>query len=206
MAPIERFRAGSRTTSQRRNQMATGPCIPACSGRKTIGLSYKSAPARCTRSPKAALPRIGTTRPVGTHNQPHRRDGPQYRWLRELLEILEHASNPEEFLEHTKLEMFKDQVFAFTPRGDLINLPAGATPVDFAYAVHSEVGDRCVGSKVNGRMMPLRSELSNGDQVEILTSKAQTPSRRGSGLWYRARPGHEFDGLSACKSANNTSN
>ncbi|MBI2978204.1 MAG: bifunctional (p)ppGpp synthetase/guanosine-3',5'-bis(diphosphate) 3'-pyrophosphohydrolase [Rhodospirillales bacterium] len=102
--------------------------------------------------------------------------GPQYRWLRELLEILEQASGPEEFLEHTKLEMFKDQVFCFTPRGDLINLPRGATPVDFAYAVHSEVGDRCVGAKINGRMMPLRSELRNGDQVEIITSKAQTPS------------------------------
>ncbi len=102
--------------------------------------------------------------------------GPQYRWLRELLDILEHADEPEEFLEHTKLEMFKDQVFCFTPRGDLINLPRGATPVDFGYAVHSEVGDRCVGAKINGRMMPLRSELRNGDQVEIITSKAQTPS------------------------------
>ena len=105
-----------------------------------------------------------------------RRDGPQYRWLRELLEILEHASNPEEFLEHTKLEMFKDQVFAFTPRGELISLPSGSTPVDFAYAVHSEIGDRCVGAKINGRMMPLRTALRNGDQVEIVTSKAQTPS------------------------------
>jgi len=105
-----------------------------------------------------------------------KRDGPQYRWLRELLEILENASNPEEFLEHTKLEMFKDQVFAFTPRGDLISLPSGSTPVDFAYAVHSEVGDRCVGAKINGRMMPLRTSLRNGDQVEIVTSKAQTPS------------------------------
>ena len=104
------------------------------------------------------------------------REGHQYRWLRELLDILEHASNPEEFLEHTKLEMFQDQVFCFTPRGELISLPRGATPVDFAYAVHSEVGDICVGAKINGRMMPLRSELKNGDQVEILTSKAQTPS------------------------------
>jgi len=103
-------------------------------------------------------------------------DGRQYRWLRELLDILEHASNPEEFLEHTKLEMFQDQVFCFTPKGDLIALPRGATPVDFAYAVHSEVGDTCVGAKVNGRIMPLRSPLRNGDQVEILTSKAQTPS------------------------------
>jgi GTP diphosphokinase / guanosine-3',5'-bis(diphosphate) 3'-diphosphatase len=103
-------------------------------------------------------------------------DGKQYRWLRELLDILEHASGPEEFLEHTKLEMFQDQVFCFTPKGDLIALPRGATPVDFAYAVHSQIGDTCVGAKINGRIMPLRSELHNGDQVEIVTSRAQTPS------------------------------
>ncbi len=103
-------------------------------------------------------------------------DGRQYRWLRELLDILEHASNPEEFLEHTKLEMFQDQVFCFTPKGDLIALPRGATPVDFAYAVHSEVGDTCVGAKVNGRIVPLRTDLKNGDQVDILVSKVQTPS------------------------------
>jgi GTP pyrophosphokinase len=103
-------------------------------------------------------------------------DGRQYRWLRELLDILEQASNPEEFLEHTKLEMFQDQVFAFTPKGDLIALPRGATPVDFAYAVHSQIGDTCVGAKINGRLLPLRTELANGDQVEIVTSKAQTPS------------------------------
>ena len=103
-------------------------------------------------------------------------DGRQYRWLRELLEILEHASGPEEFLEHTKLAMFQDQVFCFTPKGDLINLPSGATPVDFAYAVHSEVGDTCVGVKINGRIMPLRTALQNGDQVEIITSRVQTPS------------------------------
>jgi len=103
-------------------------------------------------------------------------DGRQYRWLRELLDILEQASNPEEFLEHTKLEMFQDQVFAFTPKGDLIALPRGATPVDFAYAVHSQIGDTCVGAKINGRLLPLRTELANGDQVDIVTSKAQTPS------------------------------
>ena len=105
-----------------------------------------------------------------------RLDGRQYRWLRELLDILEHAAGPEEFLEHTKLEMFQDQVFCFTPKGDLIALPRGATPVDFAYAVHSQVGDRCVGAKINGRMVPLRTQLQNGDQVEVVTSRSQTPS------------------------------
>lgn len=103
-------------------------------------------------------------------------EGKQYRWLRQLLEILEHAAEPEEFLEHTKLEMFSDQVFCFSPKGDLYALPHGATPVDFAYAVHTEVGNTCVGAKINGRIVPLRSRLRNGDQVEIITSKAQTPS------------------------------
>jgi GTP pyrophosphokinase len=107
---------------------------------------------------------------------PRAPDGRQFRWLRELLDILEHAQRPEEFLEHTKLELYQDQVFCFTPKGDLIALPRGATPVDFAYAVHSQVGDTTVGAKINGRMMPLRSQLQNGDQVEIVTSKAQTPS------------------------------
>ncbi|HVJ55815.1 MAG TPA: bifunctional (p)ppGpp synthetase/guanosine-3',5'-bis(diphosphate) 3'-pyrophosphohydrolase [Aliidongia sp.] len=105
-----------------------------------------------------------------------RTEGKQYAWVRELLDILEHAQNPEEFFENTKLEMYQDQVFCFTPKGDLIALPRGATPVDFAYAVHSQVGDTCVGAKINGRIVPLRTQLSNGDQVEIITSKAQTPS------------------------------
>jgi GTP diphosphokinase / guanosine-3',5'-bis(diphosphate) 3'-diphosphatase len=105
-----------------------------------------------------------------------RTEGRQYRWLRELLDILEHAPDPQEFLEHTKLEMFQDQVFCFTPKGDLIALPRGATPVDFAYAVHSVIGDTCVGAKINGRLAPLRTQLANGDQVEVITSKAQTPS------------------------------
>jgi len=104
--------------------------------------------------------------------------GARYRWIRALLEILENASTPEEFLEHTKLEMFHDQVFCFTPKGDLISLPRGSTPVDFAFAVHTEIGNGCVGAKVNGRLVPLRHQLNNGDQVEILTSDSQIPSPR----------------------------
>src|SRR5476649_851567 len=103
-------------------------------------------------------------------------DAPQYAWLRSLVDILDKAPNAEEFLEHTKLEMFQDQVFCFTPKGKLIALPRGATPIDFAYAVHSQVGDTCVGAKINGRMLPLRTQLANGDQIEIVGSRAQTPS------------------------------
>ncbi len=103
-------------------------------------------------------------------------DGRQYRWLRELLDILEHAASPDEFLEHTKLEMFQDQVFCFTPKGDLIALPRGATPIDFAYAVHSEVGDHLQHAKIDGRVVPLRTRINNGDQVEIVTSPRARPN------------------------------
>jgi GTP pyrophosphokinase len=100
----------------------------------------------------------------------------RFRWVQDLLEILENSSSPGEFLENTKLELYQDQVFCFTPKGQLIQLPRGACPVDFAYAVHSQVGDTCVGAKVNGRLMPLRHELDNGDQVEIMTARGGTPS------------------------------
>jgi len=111
-----------------------------------------------------------------TYKQESVADGSKYRWIRELLEILDHASTSEEFLEHTKLEMFQDQVFCFSPKGDLIVLPQGASPIDFAYAVHTRVGDTCVGAKVNGRLAPFRTQLRTGDQVEIICSDAQTPS------------------------------
>jgi GTP pyrophosphokinase len=103
-------------------------------------------------------------------------EGKSYHWVRQLLDILENSNNPDEFLEHTKLEMFPDQVFCFTPKGEIINLPQGATAIDFAYAVHSEIGDRCIGTRINSKMAPLRTEIRNGDQVEILTSMDGTPS------------------------------
>lgn len=98
-----------------------------------------------------------------------------YQWLRRLVETLLEGSNPEEFLEHTKLELFQDQVFCFTPKGRLIALPRGATPLDFAYAVHTDVGNAAVGAYVNGRHVPIDTRLRNGDEVEIQTSKSHTP-------------------------------
>ena len=98
-----------------------------------------------------------------------------YAWLRRTIEQLAEGDSPEDFLENTKLELFQDQVFCFTPKGMLIALPRGATPIDFAYAVHTNVGDTTVGAKVNGRVMPLMTELKNGDEVEIIRSKAQVP-------------------------------
>jgi guanosine-3',5'-bis(diphosphate) 3'-pyrophosphohydrolase len=101
------------------------------------------------------------------------RESNAYAWLRRTIELLAEGSNPEEFLEHTKLELFHDQVFCFSPKGKLIALPRKATPIDFAYAVHTDVGNTAVGCKINGKIAPLVSELANGDEVEILTSRAQ---------------------------------
>ena len=104
----------------------------------------------------------------------HKDSGP-YVWLRRLVETLLEGSNPEEFLEHTKLELFQDQVFCFTPKGRLIALPRGATPLDFAYAVHTDVGNGAIGAFVNGRHVPIDTVLRNGDEVEIETAKNHSP-------------------------------
>jgi GTP diphosphokinase / guanosine-3',5'-bis(diphosphate) 3'-diphosphatase len=111
---------------------------------------------------------------VGSPTEMLSRESNAYAWLRRTIELLAEGSNPEEFLEHTKLELFHDQVFCFTPKGKLIALPRGATPIDFAYAVHTDVGNMAVGAKINGKIGPLISPLQNGDEVQILTSKAQT--------------------------------
>jgi GTP pyrophosphokinase len=104
------------------------------------------------------------------------RDYNRLKWLKDLVQILENANTPDEFLEHTQLEMYADQVFCFTPKGALIALPKGATAVDFAYAVHSDVGNTCIGVKINGKTRQLATVLKNGDQIEIHTSSTATPS------------------------------
>jgi GTP pyrophosphokinase len=98
------------------------------------------------------------------------------RWVQDLVSILDQEQGPEDFLENTKLEMYADKVFCFTPNGDLIALPRGATPVDFAYALHSDIGYTCVGVKINGKPRQLKTQLNNGDQVEILRSRNSTPN------------------------------
>ena len=111
---------------------------------------------------------------LGSPTEMLARESSAYAWLRRTIELLAEGSDPEEFLEHTKLELFHDQVFCFTPKGMLIALPRGATPIDFAYAVHTDVGNMAIGAKINGKIGPLSSPLQNGDEVQILTSKAQT--------------------------------
>lgn len=98
-----------------------------------------------------------------------------YASLRKTIEQLAESDNPEEFLEHTKLELFLDQVFCFSPKGRIIALPKGATPIDFAYAVHTDIGNSCIGCKLNGKIMPVITELQTGDEVEIIRSEKQSP-------------------------------
>ena len=108
------------------------------------------------------------------YKQSERPDG-QASWIRDLVEILETSQDAEELLEHTRMAMYQDRIFAFTPKGALHQLPKGATPIDFAYAVHTDLGDRTVGAKINGRHVPLRTPIDNGDMVEILKSANQAP-------------------------------
>ena len=111
---------------------------------------------------------------VGSPTELLKRESNAFAWLRHTIAILSESANPEEFLEHTKLELFHDQVFCFTPKGKLIALPRQANVIDFAYAVHTDVGNSAVGCKINGKFAPLSSELQNGDEVEVLTSEAQS--------------------------------
>jgi guanosine-3',5'-bis(diphosphate) 3'-pyrophosphohydrolase len=101
----------------------------------------------------------------------------QLNWLREVLDWQKDMTNPAEFLEYLKIDLFRDEVFVFTPRGELKHLPAGASPLDFAFAVHTNVGLKCNGARVNGKLVPLSTELRSGDEVEIITSPNQEPSR-----------------------------
>ncbi|HQS98605.1 MAG TPA: DUF5913 domain-containing protein, partial [Novosphingobium sp.] len=108
------------------------------------------------------------------YKQSDKPDG-QVGWLRDLIEILESSHDAEELLENTKMAIYQDRIFAFTPKGSLFQLPKGATPIDFAFAVHTNLGAQAVGAKINGRHVPLRTTLGNGDVVEIIKSRSSEP-------------------------------
>ncbi|MCC7008663.1 MAG: bifunctional (p)ppGpp synthetase/guanosine-3',5'-bis(diphosphate) 3'-pyrophosphohydrolase [Acidobacteria bacterium] len=105
------------------------------------------------------------------------RDEQYFNWLRRLLELQQEVHDPQEFMQNLRIELYPEDVYVFTPKGEVKALPRGATPVDFAYMIHSDVGHQCVGARVNGRMVPLRTRLSNGDIVQIITQAGHTPSR-----------------------------
>ena len=110
-----------------------------------------------------------------------------FKWLRGLSDGFINSDNPSEFFEHVKLEMFQDQVFCFTPKGEVIKLPRGATPIDFAYAIHTRIGDSCVGSMVDGQRVPLWTKLKNGQSVSIIRSEAQKPQSSWEAMVYTGR-------------------
>ena len=109
------------------------------------------------------------------------KDTKEYRWMHELLDLMNTSSSQDELIENSKIKLFEDNIYVFSPKGDVLELPKNATPVDFAYSIHSEIGDKCVASKINGKLQPLKSILKNGDQIEILTSDDSQPSP----LWER---------------------
>ena len=108
-------------------------------------------------------------------------DTKEYKWMYDLLDLMNHSLTQDELIENSKIKLFQDNIYVFSPKGDVVELPKNATPVDFAYSIHSEIGDKCVASKINGNLQPLKSILKNGDQVEILTSNDSQPSP----LWER---------------------
>ena len=105
------------------------------------------------------------------------RDEPYFQWLRQLLEVQQEVRDPQEFLQNLKIDLYPEEVYIFTPKGEVKTLPRGATPIDFAYTVHTDVGNQCVGARVNGKMVPLRTPLKHGDIVEIVTAAKHKPSR-----------------------------
>src|ERR671914_671468 len=109
---------------------------------------------------------------VGDHT-----DGRYFQWMRQLLEVQQEVRDPQEFMQNLKIELYPEEVYIFTPKGEVRSLPRGATPVDFAFSIHTDVGHQCVGARVNGKMVPLRTRLQNGDIVEIITQSGHKPSR-----------------------------
>ena len=140
------------------------------------GVPHRGAdphPPTCTGWPRPASPRTGSTRPAGTPI-PGQQDRTR-EWLSNLVSLQESGSS-EEFLESVKVDLFPDKVYVFTPKGQILRLPSGATVVDFAYAVHTDIGNRCVAAKVDRRLTPLRTVLRNGQTVEIISAKGATPN------------------------------
>ena len=109
------------------------------------------------------------------------KDTKEYKWMHDLVDLMNSSANQDELIENSKISVFKDEIYVFTPKGDLIELPVNATPVDFAYAIHTQIGDKCVGAKINEKLQPLKTVLKNGDQIEIITSDESQPSA----LWQR---------------------
>jgi len=169
-----RFRAGSKIILPCLSQICTSRCIRPLWQLKTSWSKCRFGHGRCTAPLNTVLRHTGATR----RRSPDEREFDQkLAWLRQLLEWQKDYRDAREFIENLKMDLFTDEVFVFTPRGDVIDLPAGSIPIDFAYKIHTDIGNRCTGSRVNGRLVPLDYVLKTGDMVEIITSKHGSPSR-----------------------------
>ena len=168
-----RSRSGSRTTSPAPSRTRTSRSTPPSSGRVASSSRCRSAPRTCTARPSTVSRRTGSTSGTARRDELDQHLG----WFRQLLELQQDTHSPEEFLEFLKIDLYQDEIFIFTPQGDVKRLPKGSTAIDFAFHVHTEVGLKCQGAKVNGRIAPLHRELKSGDTVEILTSSSAKPSR-----------------------------
>ena len=104
------------------------------------------------------------------------KDTKEYKWMHDLIDLMNNSLNQDELIENSKINVFNDEIYVFTPKGDLVELPVNSTPVDFAYSIHSQIGDKCVGVKINEKLQPLKTILKNGDQIEIITSEESQPS------------------------------
>ena len=174
--------ASSRTTSRSPRPTATSRCTRRCSGRSARRWKRRSARTTCTAIAEAGvaahwLYKTGGELDIAEAQQQ------THRWLQSLLEIQSESRDSKEFLEHIKGDLFPDEIYVFTPKGKIMALPRGATAVDFAYAVHTDIGHHCVAARINYELMPLRTELKNGDQVEIMTS----PTARPNPSWLHVR-------------------
>ena len=163
-----------RITSRCRRSICTSRCTLRLSGRGGSGWKCRSAPARCTTWPKRGIAAHWSYKEGGAAQI---RDAERFAWLRRLIEWQQNLKDPQEFLSTVKDDLFPEEVFVFTPKGDLLDFPQGSTVIDFAYRIHSQVGHHLSGARVNGRMVPLRYQLKSGDTVEVLTSERQSPGK-----------------------------
>ncbi|MDC0192929.1 bifunctional (p)ppGpp synthetase/guanosine-3',5'-bis(diphosphate) 3'-pyrophosphohydrolase [Pelagibacteraceae bacterium] len=115
-------------------------------------------------------------------NKINEKDTKEYKWMHDLIDLMNASANQDELIENSKISVFNDEIYVFTPKGDLIELPINSTPIDFAYSIHSQIGDKCVGAKINEKLQPLKTILKNGDQIEIITSEESQPSPLWSGF------------------------
>ena len=173
MAATPTSPASSTTTSPRRRTTSTAPSTPRCSGPRARPSRCRSARARCTTRPSSGWPPIGATRNRARTTCPTtaRSSGCA------SCSTPSAAASDRDFLDEVRAELFEDRVYALTPKGEVVDLPPGATPLDFAYHVHTDLGHRCRGARVNGRIVPLTRALANGEIVEIITHKHPQPSR-----------------------------